>query len=81
MQDRYAECLSLKEHIAEQLWSAFEKERIDALQASLESLNKACSKYDMMKDVAEGEWYELRKRAGLHELIDICGDFREFVSM
>ncbi|KAL1934722.1 hypothetical protein VTP01DRAFT_6904 [Rhizomucor pusillus] len=38
------------------LWSAFEMEKIDALQASLESLNTACSKYEMMKDIAEGEW-------------------------
>ncbi|KAI8379244.1 uncharacterized protein BYT42DRAFT_568181 [Radiomyces spectabilis] len=54
--DAYNECLQLKDYLADQLWCVTDADKIAELTDALETLSRACSNYDMMKDVAEGDW-------------------------
>ncbi|KAK4520036.1 Mitochondrial inner membrane protease atp23 [Mucor velutinosus] len=54
--DAYEECLQLKEYLSEQLWSEVETDGISKVQAALDELTQALSKYEMTNDMIEGEW-------------------------
>lgn len=54
--DAYEECLQLKEYLSEQLWSEVETDGISKVQAALDELTHALSKYEMTNDMIEGEW-------------------------
>jgi hypothetical protein len=54
--DAYQECILLKEYLSEQLWSVVEDEGIHSVQATMDEINQALSKYEMTKDMVEGDW-------------------------
>ncbi|CEG78817.1 hypothetical protein RMATCC62417_13363 [Rhizopus microsporus] len=54
--DAYEECLQLRDYLSEQLWSVFDDEGISSVQAALDDLSQALSKYEMMYETIEGEW-------------------------
>ncbi|CEG78816.1 hypothetical protein RMATCC62417_13363 [Rhizopus microsporus] len=56
IKDAYEECLQLRDYLSEQLWSVFDDEGISSVQAALDDLSQALSKYEMMYETIEGEW-------------------------
>ncbi|SAM04248.1 hypothetical protein [Absidia glauca] len=54
--DTYQECLQLKEHLSDQLWSVTESKGVMDVQNALDGLTRAITGYEMMKDAAEGDW-------------------------
>lgn len=49
--------MQLRDYLSEQLWSVFDDEGISSVQAALDDLSQALSKYEMMYETIEGEWY------------------------
>ncbi|CDS05738.1 hypothetical protein LRAMOSA08266 [Lichtheimia ramosa] len=54
--DAYEECVKLRSHISEQLWVVCENENVASLETTMESLARVCARYELLKDVAEGDW-------------------------
>lgn len=49
--------MQLRDYLSEQLWSVFDDEGISSVQAALDDLSQALSKYEMIYETIEGEWY------------------------
>lgn len=46
----------MKEYLSEQLWSEFDTDGISAVQTALEDLSQVLNKYEMTREMIEGEW-------------------------